>query len=237
MPLFDNLTKLLCDRSILEQIEESPNRIRSDGKIEDFCDGSLFREHPIFSKDPYALQILAYYDEVEMCNPLGAHVKRHKLGVVFYTLGNIHPKYRSSLRAINLAIIATVPLIERHGITEILKPFLSDLKRLSTDGVKVNIKGCERTFKGALLAFLADNLASNLLGGYKLSFSFSFRSCRSCLVTNAKLSSDFLSDGFILRNKDSHENHCQLVKGPLGNHYSKTYGINSRSCLLDVPYF
>ena len=27
-----------------------------------------------FSQDPHALQIIAYYDEVELCNPLGTHV-------------------------------------------------------------------------------------------------------------------------------------------------------------------
>ena len=95
--------------------------------MEDFCDGSLFQKHALFSKDPHALQIIAYYDEVKMCNPLGSHIKKHKLGIVFFTLGNIHPKYRSTLRAINLVLVATVPVIERHGINEIMKPFLSDL--------------------------------------------------------------------------------------------------------------
>ena len=37
-------------------------------------------------------------------------------------------------------------------------------------------------FKGGLLAFLADNLASNALGGFNFSFSMSFRYCRTCLV-------------------------------------------------------
>lgn len=237
VPLISSLKKLLCDESVLEEIENSPNRIRNDGKIEDFCDGSMFRQHPLFSNDPKALQIIAYYDEVEMCNPLGSHVKKHKLGVVFYTLGNIHPKYRSTLRAINLAIVAVVPVIERHGINMILQPFISDLNLLTTKGVEVLIKGSKRTFKGALLAFLADNLASNLLGGFKLSFSFSFRSCRTCLIANANLTSSFLSNSFVLRNKDNYEDQCKLLEGPLHDHYSKTYGINSRSCLMDVKHF
>ncbi len=73
--------------------------------MEDFCDEELFKQHPLFSRDTSALQIIAYYDEVELCNPLGSHVKKHKLGIVFFILGNIHPKYRSSLRAINLALL------------------------------------------------------------------------------------------------------------------------------------
>ena len=145
-----------------------------------------------------------------MCNPLGSHIKKHKLGIVFYTLGNIHPKYRSTLRAINLALIATVPVIEYYGLNEILKPFISDLNLLTMKGINVCIEGVERTFKGALLAFLADNLASNARGGFKLSFSFSFRICLTCLVANSKLSTSFFSENFILRQNDRHESHCKL---------------------------
>ena len=150
VPFFSTLKQLLHDESVLEQIEQSPNRIHTDGFIEDICDGSVFHAHPLFSTQPSALQIIAYYNEVEMCNPIGSHIKKHKLGVVFYTIGNIHPKYRSSLRAINLALVATVPIIEQYGINEILQPFLSDIEILQTSGVKVSIKGVEHTFKGAL---------------------------------------------------------------------------------------
>ena len=111
----------------MEQVEECQKRIRTDGLLEDFCDGTLFKQHPLFSQDPYALQIIAYYDELEMCNPLAAHVKKHKLGIVFYTIGNIAPRYRSQLKAINLALVATVPIIEKYGLDKVLQPFISDL--------------------------------------------------------------------------------------------------------------
>ncbi len=75
--------------------------------------------------------------------------KSIKFGHCIFTLGNIHPKYRLFLPAINLALIATVPVIKHHGINEILKPFLSDLDDLVTTGVTVDINGSERTFKGA----------------------------------------------------------------------------------------
>lgn len=31
----------------------------------DFCDGEVFNEHPLFSTDSNALQIIMYYDDVE----------------------------------------------------------------------------------------------------------------------------------------------------------------------------
>ena len=43
-----------------------PERIHTDGLIEDVCNGELFQKHPLFSQDPYAIQVIAYYDEIEL---------------------------------------------------------------------------------------------------------------------------------------------------------------------------
>ena len=107
--------------------------------IEDFCDGELFFNHPLFTQHPDALQILAYFDEVELCNPLGTHVKKHKVGIVMFTLGNIHPKYRSTLRVIHLVLVVTTPIIEKYGMDLILQPFIRDLKLLATKGITVQV--------------------------------------------------------------------------------------------------
>lgn len=99
------------------------------------------------------------------------------------------------------------------------------------------VQGAERIFKGALLAFLADNLASNELRGFKLSFSFSYRCCRTCLVVNDEMSQQFNSDMMVKRTHSTHESQCKMLKGPTKNHYSKTYGINRRTSLLDVMHY
>ena len=51
-----------------------------DGILADYCDGSLFKSNPLFVEDPSALQIQLYYDEIEVCNPIGSFAKKHKLG-------------------------------------------------------------------------------------------------------------------------------------------------------------
>lgn len=239
VPLNQTLTRLLQDKTVQDEIDFFPERIHSTESdiLEDFCDGSRFKTHPLFSTNPRALQIIAYYDELEVCDPLGTHIKKHKLGVICFTLGNIQPKYRSSYRAINLVTIANSTIIEKHGINKVLQPFIEDLKHLSTDGIKVLFRDREEVFQGALLVFLADNLAANELGGFKRSFSFSYRYCRSCMMTNDQLTSSFSSGDFSVRTVSEHEKHCQLLAGPAGTHYSKTYGINVRSALLDVKYY
>jgi hypothetical protein len=49
-----------------------------EGVLGDYCDGTDFANHPLFSRDQHALQIILYYDECEMANPLGSSL--HKLG-------------------------------------------------------------------------------------------------------------------------------------------------------------
>ena len=209
--------------------------------MEDFCDGALYKNHPIFSSDPLALQVIAYYDELELCNPLGTHVKKHKLGIVFFSLGNIHPKFRSLYKAIYLAIAAPSIVIERHGLNTILWPFIDDLNKLSSVGIEVTINGIPRKFKGALFTFLADNLGSNALGGFKLSFSFSFRYCRTCMIPREDAASSYDASSFPPCTIADHNHYCDLIRDaetqPLRTQYSITYGINDRTSLLDIKHY
>ena len=76
---------------------------------------------------------------------------------------------------------------------------------MTTDGVSVCVKGANHVVKGALLAFLADNLASNELGGFR-SLSFTFRCCRIHLVFHKDMSKEFNSVTALLRNLLNYKN-------------------------------
>lgn len=52
------------------------------GYLHDFQDGQFFKEHPLFSTDHNALQLIGYFDEVEPSNPLGSYRRTHKLGKI-----------------------------------------------------------------------------------------------------------------------------------------------------------
>ena len=49
--------------------------------LSDYCNGEFFKSNPLFQDDPCALQIQLYYDELELCNPLGSKTKVHKIGM------------------------------------------------------------------------------------------------------------------------------------------------------------
>ncbi len=46
----------------------------------DYCDGDTFKSHPLYSVHKNGLQIHFYYDDLEVCNPLGSKAKIHKIG-------------------------------------------------------------------------------------------------------------------------------------------------------------
>ena len=60
----------------------------SDTVMSDVCDGQIFQSHPLFTAYPQALQIILYYDDLEICNPLGSNVKKHKIGTFEYVFYN-----------------------------------------------------------------------------------------------------------------------------------------------------
>ena len=90
---------------------------------------------------------MAYYDEVETCNPLGSSSGKFKLGCVFFTLGNMRPMLRSSLKAIFLLVVAKSSTVKAHGIDSVLKPFLNDMKTLYDTGIKLQYNGKEEVWK------------------------------------------------------------------------------------------
>ena len=67
-----------CINLFNEQIENP--HMRNDGLLSDYCDAAAYQTHPLFSKNPKALQLILYFDEVEICNALGSKVNKHKLG-------------------------------------------------------------------------------------------------------------------------------------------------------------
>ena len=235
IPVEAILTALLHRRDVHEHIQHFHGS--ADAVRRDICDGDIFRNHPIFTSDKTTLQIIAYFDEVELCNPLGSATKTHKLGCVFFTLGNIHPSYRSSLKGIFLSTVAVSPVIQKHGCNSVLKPFIDDIKKLSSQGFFVTVGGNSYQYRAVLLAFLADNLAAHQIGGFKESMSFSLRICRTCMATTEKCQIAFQESLFELRSPEKHDRQCQLLEGPLKTHHSTTYGINRRSILETVPHF
>ena len=68
--LLDTLKTLLS----IEDVQAEVLNPHSSNKqvLGDFCDGDMYNEHPMFGSDELALQIIGYYDELEVVNPIGS---------------------------------------------------------------------------------------------------------------------------------------------------------------------
>ncbi|XP_028416938.1 uncharacterized protein LOC114541149 [Dendronephthya gigantea] len=234
IPLLKSLEAMLNEPSILYEIKHS-HKSRQPGRICDFCDGELFQRHPLFSKDKSALQIILYYDEVECVNPLGSKTKKHKLGLFYYTLGNISPVHRSQLKSIQLLAIVKRPLIIKYGMNAILAPIMEQVLELEQDGgYQFTIKGVKESFAGTIAFVSGDNLGSQELGGFKVGPG-SHLKCRDCLGKTEDIKTKFREDQFVLRTADEHDDQCdEIDEDPT---LASTYGINFRSALCQSRYF
>jgi hypothetical protein len=206
----------------------------------DLCDGSFHKNHPLYLEHPLSLQIMLYYDDLEVCNPLGSCAGIHKLGVFYYSLCNIRPQFRSRLPSVQLLALAYANDIHKYGVNELLGPFVEQMKLLgSDDGVQINVNGNSVQVHGAVLCVCGDTPASNFLGGFKEGVGYSLRKCQCCLAVTENMRTEFHSGGFITRDKASHDHHCTLIEGDVNGRggFSTTYGINNRSLLCDLPYF
>lgn len=136
IPLKGIILNLITNKYVKEMMAASqyPN---INNTLKSFNDGSLFKHCDFFLQKPDALQFILYYDELEVCNPLGSKAGLQKLGMFYIVLGNIPPKYRSCLKMINLLAIVRASYVKTYGMDKILEPIVEDLKDFE-NGVHAN---------------------------------------------------------------------------------------------------
>lgn len=207
IPFIDNLTNLLNNEQILSNIENPKQHI--DGLYRTVLDGSHYCESEFFRNHNKSLAIIFYYDDVGITNPLGGASKLHKMSMFYWTLGNIHPELRSNLNAFQLYGITKTEYLKKPGaLNKILEQFMTDIRKLESEGINVKVGSNIKNFKGSLLFCACDTPAAAFLGGFKESMS-AYRLCRTCMVTSDECKDRVREEDFILRNKLDHKLHIE----------------------------
>ena len=98
--------------------------------MNDFCDGELSCEHPLFSVDEQALQVLLYNDDVEICNPLGSRAKIHKMckcliDLLVYCTVWVMYLYSYAKIATIIAILTLLFGIIKHCTIQVVKDLIT----------------------------------------------------------------------------------------------------------------
>lgn len=240
IPLIKSLEQLLSNSRIFDMINTTPQSCHKEGFLYDIIDGSLFKSHPLFSNKPSALQVILYSDEIEICNPLGPHATANKLLMVYYTLGNIDPKFRSKLAAIRLLAIAKANDIDECRVDVVLERIHKDLELLY-NGVKIQTKNGQMDLFGAVVSVCGDTLAQHELAGFKEGVGFAYSKCRHCECTFDEMQENFDEKSFTERTLNRHIRQCLEMERAstdfLKSALRTTYEINRRSKLVDFPAF
>lgn len=227
------LHALLNQYDVVTEIEYDHSM--TNGKLRDFCDGSFYKNHLLFSSNSSALQIMMYFDEFDVCDPLGSKSSKHKIGAFYWMLGNLDPKYRSVLRSLQLAIICPSRYLGKYGLEKVLHRFMVDINLLESDvGIPFKINGVVRHFNGTIGQCLADNLGSHYLGGFMEGFN-AYRRCRFCMGTPEEIQQKFTEEEFVLRSRRGHDHHlAQIEEDPS---CTSVYGVKQKSPLNKSYYF
>jgi hypothetical protein len=237
--LIEQLQALLNDPAVLYEVE-NPHFSQND-EMCDIMDGHFFKTHPVFSVHVNGLQILGYYDDLELVNLVGSAAKKHKVGMFYWTLGNIRPCLRSTLKSIHLIAVAKTAHIRANGLPILLENFITSLNKLS-EGHVFLIKGVETVMYGGLLSFSGDTPGSNFISGFKEGVGFAHCKCRRCMCTVNNMSLHYFAEQFVVRNLALHREQCdRLLDDNIDErerqNRSKIYGVNYLSVLDEVRHF
>ena len=240
VPFIQNIRQLLSLPEVKECVFSGASCETRDSCMTDFKDGQYCQSDPVLRTCD--LQILGYYDDIEVVNPIGAHTKKHKLSVFFWTLLNIPPKHRSKLSCIQLVAVARSRDCKQFGHSALLSDFIHGLKLLYEEGIDI-IDDCGAVIrlKGGLVAFSGDTLASNVIGGFKEGVGFAHKLCRTCEVSKQEIKSILFESQCVLREENEHVKRCQdlcmFMTSATRRYWSQLYGINGNSVFMSLPGF
>ena len=173
-------------------------------------------------------------DEFEVVNPLGSRRGKQKITAIYFTLGNMHPKYRSKLEYIYLCMLLRYKHVQKYKYCEILKPLIKELKVLENTGVEITYQGKKLIVKGTVAAISADNLSTHDLAGFQTHFHTG-RICRSCMARKQDIMSKVSEEDFVLRTTDVHQYHLNAVEEDDTN--AAIYGVRRPCPFSEIDSF
>lgn len=180
----DTLLMMFNDESIQEQIDASFLREEeTTGIYQDFTDGSTFKEHPVCG-NVKSIQIILFQDAYEFF-PLGPTNGTYKSTGFYFTLGNIDPKKRSQVNAIQLCQIVKEKDLKYFGTEVCLEELIDELSDLAEQGIRY--KG--ETLPVVVTHMCGDNLGQNFIGKFIECFTADYF-CRFCEITRAEIRSN-----------------------------------------------
>lgn len=191
--------------------------------------GQLWKNISAEFSDKNVFPIALYFDDFEVCNPLGSSSGIHKLGAVYYSIMGMPPEFSSSLENIFLAALFHSMDRAEFGNRATFQVIIEELIYLQKEGININILGSDIKVYFILTLILGDNLGLHSIFGLVESFSAKFP-CRFCRIDKQTMKKSFKENSLLLRNPDNYDMDLNL------NDYSLT-GIKEKCIWNDIPSF
>lgn len=229
--ILKTLVVLMQNEEVFAQVMNSHES--GDRTLRDLCDGTQFARNNFFKEHEHVLQIILYYDDFTVVNPIGYKASEYKFGAFYFTLGNIEPRYRSKLHVIQLVSLANSSTIKKYGFNAVLQPLVRDLQHLEAEGIHIERPDGQLTLRGTIIAVIGDNLGMHSLGGFMESFNVR-RPCRFCSIEKADLDNLNIANT-PKRTPASYNDQVEVVS--INPAMSSIYGVKSNSVLNNLRYF
>jgi len=176
VPIIETLTFLFKNDSFKKIIFESFNQNQKTlncGIYNNLADGEMFKTNKLFqNSEQLTIQLEIFFDEFEICNPLGSKTLSHKIGGFYFSLCNLPLRFNSKLNNIHLLALCFSEDMKTCGINSVLEVIVKDLRILETQGFY--IEGIEYPIKGSLAILSHDNLGGAILYGMIECFQANF---------------------------------------------------------------
>lgn len=144
---------------------------KEKGIISNFIQGELWQQKMCFFEGKTVLPLFVYYDDVEVCNPLGSHASIQKLGAVFYSIPCLPPQFLSQLENIFVAILFHSVDRTQFSNTSIFTILIDEINYLQKEGLEIQTKEGSFHIYFALGLILGDNLGLNSALGFTENFN------------------------------------------------------------------
>ncbi len=226
VPLQELLKVVLESKGFMKTILEHP--ASNDDIMRDFQDGLFCRQHEFFS-DPRNIRLLLYVDECEIANPLGSKAGLHKISVIYCTILNLPPRFRSSLCNCFLISLFNSGDVKTYGYEPILRPLVNDIQSLEKEGLPITTDIFTGTLKVSIAQVTGDNLGMNGILGYVESF-MSNHYCRHCRMHREEMQIALIENAAQRRNIENYEKDLQ-------SNNARATGIKSPCLLNEVENF
>lgn len=227
IPIDQVLKKVLGLPGLMESIIKINSNIQNDVYISPVCGKYLKQKLAKF--DVPVVFLIFYYDEVEVCNPLGSRHGQHKLGNCYFSILNSFNKYSSKLDNIFLCCSFKSTLLKQYPISRILQQPISAITNLCEETLKISSESYTGEVQVCLGQVTGDNLGLHQIFGFSESFVSNYP-CRFCRMPRFKCLKSGKDSALHRRTKINYEEDLKI-----GN-LAKT-GVKVDSVFNSVPNF